>query len=64
MLSLERKPNLPKTDVPVLKIPDLCIGNLTGPTGNISKIQKSQNKRGTEHINIRPKHQTGSFLEL
>jgi hypothetical protein len=64
MLSLDRKPNLPQTDVSMLKIPDLCIGNLTGPAGNISKLQKSQSKRGTEHIKIKSKHQSDSFLEL
>ena len=64
MLSLERKPPLPKTDVSILKIPGLCIGGLTGPVGNISKTHCNQNKRGTEHINIRPKSPTGSFLAL
>jgi hypothetical protein len=64
MISLDKKPQYPKTDVPVLKIPDLCIGGLTGPAGNISKTLCNQNKRGTEHINIRPKSHADSFLAL
>jgi len=64
MLSLEKKQQLPKADIPVLKIPDLCIGSLTGPVGNVSKTHCNQNKRGTEHINIRPKSHTDSFLAL
>jgi len=64
MLSLERKQRLPKTDIPVLKIPGLCIGNLTGPAGNICKTHQCQNKIGTEHIHIQPKSRPDSFLEL
>jgi hypothetical protein len=64
MISQERKSQFPKTDVPLLKIPDLCIGSLTGPVGNISKTHRNQNKRGTEHINIRLKSHTDSFLAL
>jgi len=64
MISPAKKSQFPKTDIPVLKIPGLCIGSLTGPVGNISKTHRNQNRRGTEHINIRSKSPADSFLAL
>ena len=64
MIALAKPTKLAKTDVPIIKIPGLCIGALTGPTGEISQTHCRQNQRGTAHINIRQKTNSRSFLEL
>jgi hypothetical protein len=64
MLTTEKQAKLPKNDVPIISIPELCVGPLTGPTGETSKIHCRQNKRGTTHINIGSKTNSKSFLEV
>ncbi len=64
MLTIDKQTKLPKNDVPIINIPELCVGPLTGPSGETSKIHCRQNKRGTAHLNIGTKSVSKSFFEL
>jgi len=48
------KNKLSEKDIPVLNIPDMCVGGLSSAPGDIVKKHCQQRKRGTSHINIKP----------
>ena len=54
MFSTKLQDKLSKNDVPILSMPDMCIGGLTGAPGDITRKHCLQKKRGTSHINIKP----------
>lgn len=64
MLSPEKHNKIFKSDVAVLKIPDICVGGLSAPAGHISKTHCRQNEYGTAHIHIRTKSGPKPFLEI
>jgi hypothetical protein len=43
-----------RKDIPVLSIPDMCTGCLSGAPGDVTNKHCRQTKRGTSHINIKP----------
>jgi hypothetical protein len=53
LISTHAESKLPKKDVPLLQIPGLCTGGLTGSPGDISTKHCNQNGRGTAHIHIK-----------
>lgn len=53
LLSSNVQTKLPKKDIPVLNMPDIYNGCLSGSPGDVSRKYCDQSKRGTRHINIK-----------
>lgn len=64
MLSSGRHKKAAKGDVPIVKIPGICVGGLTGPTGEVSQTHCVQNERGTSRIYIKKNCKPKSFMEI
>lgn len=64
MLSSNIHGDLTNGDLPVMKIPGMCIGGLTSAPGDMAFKHCRQNKRGTRRIKIRPNQHSKPFLEI
>jgi hypothetical protein len=64
MLSSDRQNKTSKINVALTKIPGMCVGALSSPTGDTGRMQCTESDLGTTKINVKKQANSPGFLKL